>query len=201
MTRSAEPQEPPDRSHGWEAVAPAFIRHSRRSTTGVARVRAWAEKLPPSASVLDLGCGPGGPRSEILHGRGFGLYAVDASPSLAKAYRARFPSARVACEPAEDSLFFGEMFDGVLAWGLMFLLPEDPQRVVIRRVADVLRPGGSLLFTAPERRCRWDDLSTGRPSISLGADGYRKILTDAGLSLHAEYDDEGENHYYEASKP
>ena len=178
-----------------------FIRDSRRSTVGVATVQAWAETLPPGALVLDLGCGPGTLRSEVLASREFALHAVDASPSLANAYRSRFPSARVVCEPVEESSLFGETFDGVLAWGLVFLLPVEAQRSLIHRVASALRSGGKFLFTAPAQACTWDDLSTRRQSLSLGANAYKSILADAGLTLLAEYDDEGENHYYDARRP
>jgi 2-polyprenyl-3-methyl-5-hydroxy-6-metoxy-1,4-benzoquinol methylase len=200
MILHAKPEDQLSRSNGWEAVASTFITESRRSTTGVARVKAWAESFSPSASILDLGCGPGTPRSEVLNHRGFSLYAIDASPSLVKAYRTRFPSARVACEPVEDSSLFCETFDGVLAWGLIFLLPEETQRALIRRVSSALQPDGGFLFTAPERPCTWNDITTGQQSLSLGANAYRMILADAGLTSLTEYDDEGENHYYDAFK-
>ena len=187
-----------DRSNGWEAVASTFIAESRTSTIGVATVDAWARTLPPGAPILDLGCGAGSPRSAVLVDRGFAVHAVDASPSLADAYRIRFPHARVACEPLEESSFFGETFGGALAWGVMFLLPEETQRIVIDRLARALRPGGRLLFTAPWQQCTWIDLLTGRSSLSLGAHAYRSILAGAGFTLLAESDDEGENHYYDA---
>lgn len=190
-----------DRSNGWEAVAGAFTRDSRRSTVGVSTVQAWVTRLPPRPVVLDLGCGAGSPRSEVLNREGFTVCAVDASPSLANAYRSRFPSARVAHEPVEESPLFHETFDGVLAWGLLFLLPADAQRNVIHRIAHALRSGGGFLFTAPARACRWTDLSTRRPSLSLGANAYRAILAEAGLELVGEHHDEGENHYYEAGNP
>jgi len=120
---------------------------------------------------------------------------------LAAAYRSRFPSARVACEPVEDSPFFGESFNGVLAWGLLFLLPATTQRSLVHRVASALQSGGRFLFTAPAQACSWTDLSTGQTSVSLGADAYKVLLADAGLKLVAEHQDEGENRYYEALKP
>ncbi|HET6633081.1 MAG TPA: class I SAM-dependent methyltransferase [Rhodanobacteraceae bacterium] len=150
--------------------------------------------------MLDVACGPGTPRANVLANRDFALHAIDAAPSLADAYRRRFPSARVACEPVEESSFFGETFDGILAWGLRFLL-DDTQRAVIPRLAQVLRPGGCLLYTAPWQVGTWDDASTKLPSVSLGADAYKTLLADAGLSVRAEFDDEGGNHYYEAIKP
>jgi len=190
-----------DPSNGWEAVAEALIEECQRSSIGVATVQAWARSLPQGAAVLDLGCGSGVPRSEVLINEGFAVYGVDASPSLAEAFRGRFPGARVACEGVEESPFFGRTFDGAIAWGLMFLLSEKTQRRLIRRLARVLNSGGRFLFTAPVQACTWADLSTGRTSLSLGANAYTAALVDAGLTLVGEHVDEGENHYYEATKP
>jgi cyclopropane fatty-acyl-phospholipid synthase-like methyltransferase len=193
---STESSRDTDRSNGWEAVADVFV----DSSVGVATIQAWTRYLPAGGAVLDLGCGPGGLRSEALVRAGLAVYAVDAAPSLARAYQRRFPSAQVVCEAAEDSAFFGRQFDGVLSWGLLFLLSPDTQRATIHRVAAVLKPGARFLFTAPLQVCEWLDNSTGRLSQSLGRDSYRAVLADARLTLAAEYEDEGENHYYDAVK-
>lgn len=189
-----------DPSNGWEAIAPSFIRYISDSTVGVETVKRWAKVFPPGASILDLGCGPGTLRSKVLIDAGFAVYAVDAAPTLARAYQHRFSGACVVCEPVEESSFFGRMFDGVLAWGLMFLLPAETQRSLIHRVGKVVRTGGRFLFTAPFQVYTWSDLSTDRLSISLGRDEYSYILAEAGFNLTAEYTDEGENHYYDAVK-
>jgi SAM-dependent methyltransferase len=189
-------QAPEDRSNGYEAVASEHI--ARRSPSiGVATVRAWAQSLGPNAAVLDLGCGDGVPISLALINDGFDVYGVDASPSMVAAFHARFPQAPVACEAAEDSRFFDRSFDGILAWGLMFLLPPEAQQVLIRRVAVALNPGGRFLFTSPAQACAWPDAVTGRPSLSVGAESYRALLSEADLVLVGEHQDEGDNHYYE----
>ena len=59
----------------------------------------------------------------------------------------------MACEPVEETSFFGQMFDGVIAWGLMFLLPAETQRSLIHRVGKVVKGGGRFLFTAPFQVC------------------------------------------------
>jgi hypothetical protein len=41
---------------------------------------------------------------------------------------------------------------------------------------------------------------TGLESRSLGADEYRRQLSAVGLSVTSEYEDEGENHYFDALK-
>ncbi|HEX4347929.1 MAG TPA: class I SAM-dependent methyltransferase [Vicinamibacterales bacterium] len=169
-----------------------------RSRIGVATVRTWARSLAPGAAVLDLGCGSGVPISEALISDGFDVHGVDASSSLVAAFHQRFPQAPVACEPAEASAFFGRKFEGVVAIGLLFLLPASTQRDLIRRVGAALKPSGQFLFTAPEQECSWADALTGRTSLSLGAAAYREALTAAGLAVVGTYVDEGENYYYAA---
>ena len=190
-----------DRSNGYEAVSGEFITGRTRSSVGAATVRQWAKALPPGGDVLDLGCGPGAPISQTLVDEGLNVYGVDASPSMIAAFRARFPHASAERSDVEDSQFFGRSFDGVVAWGLMFLLPPDAQVNLIHKVAAGLKPGGRFLFTAPRQICEWSDNLTGRKSVSLGSDAYRRILESAGLLLDDETEDEGENHYYFVRKP
>lgn len=191
---------PNDKSNGYEEVADAFIAQ-RNPAIGVATVRQWSEVFPRSSSVLDLGCGHGVPISQALIHQGFSVYGVDASPKLIGAFRQRFPSASGECGAVEDSGFFGRAFDGVIAWGLIFLLPADIQAALIGKVAKALKPGGKFLFTAPEKAVTWQDSLTGRESNSLGAEEYRRILLSEGFVLGGGGSDEGDNHYYLASKP
>lgn len=173
----------------------------RSRSIGVATVRDWAESLPPSGSVLDLGCGHGIPISQALIDEGLAVYGIDASPSLIAAFRFRFPNAPVECSAIEDSRFFARKFDGVVAWGLMFLLAPDVQATLIHKVALALRPGGRFLFTAPHQACEWPDNLTGQKSSSLGSTTYRRIVESEGLTLIGETEDEGRNHYYFVCKP
>ena len=187
-----------DTSNGYEAVAEDFTRLRLQSPTGLAIVRKWAASLPRGGCVLDVGAGSGEPLTAALIEAGLDVFAIDASPTMVAAFQRRFPGVKVACEPAEYSRFFERTFDGALAIGLVFLLPADNQRQLIRRMAAALKPGGRLLFSAPREVCVWDDLLTGQPSSSLGADEYRRIAAGSGLHILGEHVDEGGNHYYEA---
>src|SRR5919109_9910 len=95
-------------------------------------------------------------------------------------------------ESVENSLFFNRTFDGVLAWGLIFLLQPEAQRSLIRRMADILVPSGRLLFTSGAEPLVWNDAMTALESRSLGAQEYRRELASVGLSVLREYEDEGE---------
>jgi cyclopropane fatty-acyl-phospholipid synthase-like methyltransferase len=151
--------------------------------------------------VLDLGCGPDMPTIEALLAAGCSVHALDASPSLMSALRERFPEVPVACEAADTSSFFDRRYDGIVAWGLMFLLTPAAQGRVITNVSLALMPGGTFLFTAPSQSCTWTDVLTGQLSTSLGASAYHDLLASEGLVVREEGDDEGGNHYYVAKKP
>lgn len=189
-----------DPSLGWEGVSRTFIEQAGRSTIGAEALRRWVTLLPPGAALLDVACGPGGPRGDALSRPDLRRYAIDASPTLVRHYQQRYPAAIVACETAETSVFFGRQFDGIVAWGLVFLLPEESQRALIPRLAGALLPGGRLLVTAPHQAGEWNDLSTGRRSVSLGYEAYAGLMAGAGLTLAGTEEDEGNNHYYHAVK-
>jgi SAM-dependent methyltransferase len=150
--------------------------------------------------VIDLGCGPGFPITEVLVDEGLSVFGVDAAPTFVQAFRRNLPNTPVACEAVEDSMFFNRTFDAVLAWGLIFLLSPEDQRRLIQRMAEILVPGGHLLFTSPPEPLVWNDAMTGLESRSLGAEEYRWRLSAVGLSVMHEYEDEGQNHYFDALK-
>ena len=190
-----------DGSNGYDGIASIYVagRGTRPlvgDAIGAATVRAWAQAFPPGATVLDLGSGPGEPSTRILQEVGLATYAVDASSAMVAAFRERFPGVPIEQNTVEASEFFDRAFDGVLAWGLLFLLKPVAQALVIKKVAGALNPGGRFLFTAPKQQLEWLDAMTGRQSQSLGAQAYDRLLRGAGLTLVAQAHDEGENHYY-----
>ncbi|MBX3743997.1 MAG: class I SAM-dependent methyltransferase [Verrucomicrobiae bacterium] len=132
-----------DGSNGYEGIAGIYIagRGTRArvgDSVGAATVRAWAQAFRPGATVLDLGSGPGEPSTRILREAGLATYAVDASPTMVAAFRERFPGVPIEQNTVEASGFFDRTFDGVLAWGLLFLLQPAAQALVIEKVARAL---------------------------------------------------------------
>ena len=192
-----------DRSNGYEAVSEEFLAHRGRSRStgiGVKEVRKWARTLPLGSSVIDLGCGPGFPITVILVDEGLQVFGVDAAPSFVAAFQRNLPGTPILCEAVQESRLFDRTFDAILTWGLMFLLQAEDQHRLVQRFAEVLEPGGRLLFTSPAKPAVWRDEMTGLESLSLGAEQYRNLLGAVGISVAEEYEDEGENHYFDALK-
>ena len=178
-------------SRGYEEIAETYIR-ARNPRIGPDEVREWARGFAPGAEVLELACGHG-MVSQVLVDQGLRLYAIDASPRLLAAFRQRFSDVQTECAAAEDSSFFGRTFDGVIAWGLMFLLSEETQRTVLTKVAKALKRGGRFLFTAPYAAVTWEDGLTGQESRSLGAEAYESLLRELGFDIEPGRTDEGDN--------
>ena len=170
---------PLDKSNGYDELAEVFMR-IRNTSIGPSTVLNWSHSLARGSSILELGCG-NGVISQVLVEAGFSLYGVDASPKMIRAFRERFPTVQAECAAVEDSTLFDRTFDGIVAWGLMFLLPTDIQIVVIRKVAKALNSRGKFLFTSPAQAVTWHDSLTGRESISLGDERYEQTLGAEGL--------------------
>jgi SAM-dependent methyltransferase len=189
-----------DQASGYDELAGTFARMRAASPIGASRVREWASTLGAGCEVLDVGCGIGRPITQALVDAGCRVWAIDASPQLTELFKARFPDVPVCCEAVEGMTHFERDFDGVVAWGLVFLLAPDRQRAAIASLARAVRAGGQLLFTAPARACQWKDATTQRDSYGLGAEVYRRWLEDAGLAILRTFVDEGDNHYYQAGR-
>jgi ubiquinone/menaquinone biosynthesis C-methylase UbiE len=110
--------------------------------------------LPPGATVLDVGTGPG-LVLRLLHERGHRVVGSDALIDMLHQARALMP----AGAPKPPSLvgadagrlpFAGGSFDGVIATNLLFLLP-DPA-AALSELVRVLRAGGWLGMLNPSDR-------------------------------------------------
>ena len=191
-----------DRSNGYENIAKRFIETRGQKIDGIgsSSVRSWIKNLPKNSNVLDLGCGSGIPITKILIEKEMNVYGIDASSTLLQEFQKNFPNIPVECEGVENSEFFNIKFDAIIAWGLIFLLSSDTQIKLLNKISKSLKTGGRLLFTAPKQKAEWEDLMTKKKSRSLGAKKYKEILLEFDIRIVREFNDEGENHYFEGIK-
>ena len=112
--------------------------------------KGWLDRflalLPPSGSVLDLGCGAAEPIAEYYINRGYTVTGVDFSPAMLKLAQSRFPNSRWISADMRK-LELGETFHGITAWNSFFHLTQEDQRTTLTRLVDHLKPGGALMIT------------------------------------------------------
>lgn len=189
-----------DAALAYEQNAVRYMGVRDQSRIGAGVVRRWARTVQPGADILEIACGAGYPVTKELLAAGLQVWAIDGSQTLLSKFRARFPDVPVQCERVQDSPLYARPFDGVIAIGLIFLLPESEQAALIARISAALRPKGRLLFTAPIETGSWRDITTGIECVSLGRARYEQFLEHSGVRILASHVDEGKNHYYDAQR-
>lgn len=185
-----------DSALAYETHASGFLKGRDQSSIGATVVRRWAASLDSSTVVLEIGCGGGLPITRELVDAGLSVWAIDSSPSLLEEFSRRFPEVDYRCEKVQNSTFFSRSFGAIVAVGVVFLLPEDEQFAMFRKVASSLEPSGCFLFTAPLETGSWQDNNTGIECRSVGVERYRAALVSAGFADIESFVDSGKNHYY-----
>ncbi len=187
-----------DSEKAYEIHARKYLRIRDKSAVGIDIIERWARLLDPGSDVLEIACGGGIPVTRTLMNAGVKIWAVDSSPTLVQAFRARFPSTPVQCARVQECDYFGRKFGAVVSIGLIFLLADDDQIELIHRVSEILVPGGRFLFTAPLEIGTWVDMTTGHECRSLGRERYEAALQESRFRLVGRYADEGKNNHYDA---
>ncbi|MGR3570445.1 class I SAM-dependent DNA methyltransferase [Brevirhabdus sp.] len=168
----------------YDAGAEAYDAQRSRSLFEARWLARFAACLPAGGQVLDLGCGAGEPIARWFLAEGFRLTGVDVAPAMLDIARRRWPE--VDWHEADmRRLDLGQRFDGIVAWDSLFHLTAEDQRHMISRIADHLRPGGTLLATVGPSAAETKGMVADRPvyHASLSPAGYAQLLEDHGLRL------------------
>jgi len=120
-------------------AAEAQIYAGRARELGEARLRHFAELIPASGQVLELGCG-GGQDSEALLALGLDVSPTDGSPELAAEAQKRL--GRPVSVLLFEDLVADAAFDGVWANACLLHVPRPALPGIVARVHRALRPGG-----------------------------------------------------------
>jgi SAM-dependent methyltransferase len=111
-------------------------------------LEALADLLPPSASVLDAGCGTGGMLQMLVD---YQAHGIDDSQAAVRHCRERglerVGTGTVHALPYEDS-----SFDAVLSLDVLYHAGVDEQRA-LTQMKRVLKPGGLLVMNLPAFDC------------------------------------------------
>ena len=84
-----------------------------------------------------------------------------------------------------------EKFDGILAWDSFFHFPKDKQNVIYARVAELLNPGGYLLFTHGNQEGEITDEMMGQQFYysCLSKEKVLQLLKESGFEVQFAYEE------------
>lgn len=139
-------------------------------------------------TVLDVGCGPG-VMVEPLLSRGWTFWGIDPAPAMIAACTAG-PNVHLAVASAERLAFSDEQFDAVICMGVIERIIDDTS--ALREMLRVLKPGGSLIVTAPHRfspSLAWRNLVV-YPVVAALRPMYSRLVgarSDAVIRGHRSY--------------
>jgi SAM-dependent methyltransferase len=162
----------------------AFLHISFVTLAELQRI-ANALNLLPSKTVVDLGCGRGGPALWVARETGAQLIGVDFSPAAVVQAATR----AAVLGLTDQTRFVVGTFDhtGLESHSADAAMSEDAlqyapnKRAALVEAARILRPGARLVFTAFELD---PDRAAGLPVIGADpADDYRPLLEEAGFTI------------------
>lgn len=149
------------------------------------------QRLPSSATVLDVGCGCGVPVARFLAEAGHQVTGVDISDVQIERAHRLIPAGTFIRADATQLDLPAASFDAVVCLYALIHMPLAEQRQLIGRFANWLHPGGWLLATVGH------DAWTGTEDNWLGGPAamwwshadtatYRRWLRHAGLQVTTE---------------
>lgn len=178
----------------WEAVDPDLPPEIEPfSFVSVALLRhvAHALALAPGQTLVDLGCGRGGPGLWLAQSRGASLIGVDFSPVAAQQARDRavlFGLADRACFVVGDLAATGlpaAVADAVVSIDALHLAADLP--AAGREVLRILRPGHRLVLTSWQPRTPEDARLPSRMRIGWAAALRSVGFVEVGVESRAEW--------------
>ncbi|KAF4548961.1 Methyltransferase domain-containing protein 1 [Elsinoe fawcettii] len=143
--------------------------------------------LPPSAQVLELGCGTGVPATQTLSSH-LNVIGVDISPVQIELAKQHAPKATYMVGDMMELQFEDGRFDAVCAFYSVFHLPREEHGEMLRRVYRWLKPGGKLLVNLTNKADvgtveEW--LGSRMYQSGYGAEENEKLVRGAGFEIES----------------
>ena len=142
-------------------------------------------RLAPGRTLVDLGCGRGGPALWMARDTGASLVGVDFSAVAIEQAKARAAKLGMADQAQfvvgtfADTGLEANVADGAMSEDALQYVPG--KRAALAEAARILRPGARLVFTAFELD---PDRTAGLPIFGVDpVEDYRPLLSDAGFTV------------------
>lgn len=144
------------------------------------------ERLGPGAHVLDVGCGTGLPTARQLVASGAAVTGIDISPVMLSLARANVPEAEFRLMDAIEVDSSTGVFDAVVAFFSLLMLPRSDIPAALGALRGVLCPGGWLVLGMVEADL--DDVPFPFLGVSVHVTGYfeeqlHRVVSEAGFRV------------------
>ncbi len=128
---------------------PSLILHGRTK----ASVDFVSDKDIADKTILDVGCGYGWCELNFLSRNALSITATEASEEDLATIREHIHDPRVtlAVAPAPTMPFASESFDTIVCWEVLEHIPSRTEQKFYKEIFRVLRPGGALYLSTPNR--------------------------------------------------
>lgn len=168
----------------FDEIADWFDQNRGKTRAEIPYLQTLLKAAKPNPSVLDLGCGPGGPVAQFMAENNLKLTGIDGAPRMIELARAHFPKMEWRLDDMR-TLRLGRTFDAVIAWHSLFNLTRDEQRAMFDVFRAHTAPGGVLLFTAGFIDCEMDGQMNGHTltHASLNPAEYNELLLARGFEV------------------
>ena len=139
----------------FDSLAFEYVLERERQYSFVTQKRIVMDLLRGSrGQLLEVGCGPGVMLPDLL-AMGFDVHGIDVSAEMIRQAEQRMAASALAarCKLAvgdiENLRYADASFDAVLAMGVLEYLAT--YKAALREIARVLKPGGHVVLTVPNR--------------------------------------------------
>ncbi len=137
--------------------------------------QAFLEEMEEGDTILDLGCGSGRD-SLAFYEQGLDVTPLDASEEMCKL--AEIHTGLEVLNMSYEDMEFDEVFDGVWGCEALVHVPEDEMPVILSKVIDSLRQGGTLYLSFHEGD--FEGTQNGRYFCEYTQEKLERILKETG---------------------
>lgn len=184
---------------GYDKLADLYTTE-REKFDNWAEVKAFTEKLPENARVLDAGSGTGMPVAEFLVKSGFEVIGIDISSGMVETARRNVPKANFQQMDMTRLNLPPASFDGVISTYAIIHIPRELHAGIFRSFHSILKPGGVMLVSVAS--WAWEEFAD-----YMGVDMFwshydpdksQSLITTAGFDIEFARDVEagGEKHHW-----
>jgi 2-polyprenyl-3-methyl-5-hydroxy-6-metoxy-1,4-benzoquinol methylase len=127
----------------YDKIAEDWFKDHKKDWWWIDVATKLAGLLPPGASILDVGCGPGF-KSSYFAEKGFKVTGFDFSEEFIKIARREFPAVDFRVLDIYDLDTLKETFDCVFAQAVLLHIPREKAFGVMELMKRKVKPGGVL---------------------------------------------------------